>query len=418
MSARDAGMSDSAAAKSSASLPLSALLSQTLVAFTIELDNEFEKRMAESGYPGAILSQIVWLTVVRFLTRAPVSVRDLARKALTSPDRMYSMLGCLERWRFVTLKPAPGGDQTMPMRMHRLAGRILRDGWGSARGIRPDWRVSLTGKGQAASETWEPLGEEIERRWERRLGGACFRDLRQTLENVVNQLDSELPWALIVERSKAVAGAFPPRAPGSRVRLPLPVLLSQLLLTFAIEFDAQAEANLGLSANILRVLSEEPVAEAEIPRRTGASPETSGLGWETKPYVVSARDPAAKRGKTVRLTPRGVKAQRDYFKLVKEIERDWEVRFGKDIVGELRSTLQKLFEKGEEDRARIALGLIPPPGVVRAGREAPGLGRLQVAAAARKRAREMARQNEAFVSDPAGALPHFPLWDINRGFGP
>jgi hypothetical protein len=27
-------------------------------------------------------------------------------------------------------------------------------------------------------------------------------------------------------------------------------------------------------------------------------------------------------------------------------------------------------------------------------------------------------QTETFVCDPAGTLPHYPLWDMNRGFGP
>ena len=40
--------------------PLSALLSQVLVAFTVEFDNEFERQMAEAGYPGARLSLVVW----------------------------------------------------------------------------------------------------------------------------------------------------------------------------------------------------------------------------------------------------------------------------------------------------------------------------------------------------------------------
>lgn len=40
--------------------PLSALLSQVLVACTIELDNEFELRMSEAGAPGARLSLVVW----------------------------------------------------------------------------------------------------------------------------------------------------------------------------------------------------------------------------------------------------------------------------------------------------------------------------------------------------------------------
>jgi hypothetical protein len=32
--------------------------------------------------------------------------------------------------------------------------------------------------------------------------------------------------------------------------------------------------------------------------------------------------------------------------------------------------------------------------------------------------RDLIAQTEAFVRDPARTLPHFPAWDINRGFGP
>ncbi len=38
--------------------------------------------------------------------------------------------------------------------------------------------------------------------------------------------------------------------------------------------------------------------------------------------------------------------------------------------------------------------------------------------AAKQRARELVAQTEDFVRDPAGTLPHYPLWDMNRGFGP
>jgi hypothetical protein len=32
--------------------------------------------------------------------------------------------------------------------------------------------------------------------------------------------------------------------------------------------------------------------------------------------------------------------------------------------------------------------------------------------------RDLVAQTEEFVRDPAGTLPHYPLWDMNRGFGP
>jgi hypothetical protein len=43
---------------------------------------------------------------------------------------------------------------------------------------------------------------------------------------------------------------------------------------------------------------------------------------------------------------------------------------------------------------------------------------VDIGPAARQRKRDLVIQTEAFVRDPAGALPHYPLWDMNRGFGP
>ena len=38
--------------------------------------------------------------------------------------------------------------------------------------------------------------------------------------------------------------------------------------------------------------------------------------------------------------------------------------------------------------------------------------------AARERSRDLVAQTELFIGDPLHRLPHFPLWDMNRGFGP
>jgi hypothetical protein len=32
--------------------------------------------------------------------------------------------------------------------------------------------------------------------------------------------------------------------------------------------------------------------------------------------------------------------------------------------------------------------------------------------------RDRVAQTALFLRDPVGALPHYPLWDMNRGFGP
>ena len=110
--------------------PLSALLSQVLVAFTLELDNEFEKQMRESGYAGAALSVVIWSTLMRFLAGASPSVRNLAAQSLSSGKWLKFELGCLERWSLVTLEADPADDRPVAIRSHRLGGRLLRDGWG------------------------------------------------------------------------------------------------------------------------------------------------------------------------------------------------------------------------------------------------------------------------------------------------
>lgn len=405
--------------KSSDSLverPLSALLSQILVAFTVEFDNQFEHRMREAGYPGALLSLVLWQNVMRFLTGGELSVRELAAKALAPA----TPLACLERWGFITLKAPAGEEKPIPQSLHPRARRMLREGWGSGRGIRSGYLVSLTEKGKKACEIWAPLLPEIEQRWSHRFGGE-LKKLRKALEAVVRQLDLELPLALppLLDRAPAYPPLREPPLPGERAGdNPLPVLLSQLLLQFTIEFDRESAAPLSLCANTLRVLGEAPAPLGDLARLTGASPETSDIGWQAKRYVAIEANPAGKRGKTARLTPLGLSVQETCHRLTQEIERRWETRFGKEEVRLMREGLSKLFVMRKGDALLLAQGMIPAEGTKRAGQAAPALGRRDIGAAARQRMRDLAEQTACFVRDPANALPHYPLWDMNRGFGP
>ena len=176
--------------------PLSALLSQVLVAFTLELDDEFEKQMRESGYAGASLSVVIWSTLMRFLAGASPSVRNLAAQSLSSEKRVKFELGCLERWSFITLEAGTADDRPIAVRPHRLAGRLLRGGWGSGRGIRSDWIVRPTAKGRRAIEIWTPLFDEIENRWLARFGSDDIGTLRLSLEDIAAQLDVDLPHGI------------------------------------------------------------------------------------------------------------------------------------------------------------------------------------------------------------------------------
>jgi hypothetical protein len=137
-----------------------------------------------------------------------------------------------------------------------------------------------------------------------------------------------------------------------------------------------------------------------------------------KPFNVVEPHPDGGRGKYVRLSPLGLRVQHRYRDLVAEIEKSWEAKFGTPQVHRLREALSNLFVRRAGDRLLIADGLVPEDGTVRSGKQAPALGRRDVGAAARQRMGELVAQSEMFHRDPAGTLPHYPLWDMNRGFGP
>jgi DNA-binding MarR family transcriptional regulator len=406
--------------------PLSALLSQVLVAFTLELDDEFEKQMRESGYAGASLSVVIWSTLMRFLAGASpsvrdlsvrdFSVRDLAAQSLSSEKRVKFELGCLERWSFITLEADPATERPIARRPHRVAGRLLRDGWGSGRGIRSGWMVRPTAKGRRAIEIWTPLFDEIESRWLARFGPDDIGALRLSLEDIAAQLDFDLPHGIPGQWEQDVT--YKTRSTRDAVPMPLPTLLSQVLLAFTLEFQRESRVPLWLCANTLRVLSDQPIPESEIPHLTGCSPETSGLGWQIKPFVVVESAPPPRRGKLVRLSPLGLLARKNYYNLTSAVEKRWEAHFGKQKMRRLRESMSDLFVPRVGERLLIAEGFVPPEATVRSGTEAPALGRRDVGPAAKQRMRDRVAQTALFIRDPVGALPHYPLWDMNRGFGP
>lgn len=397
--------------------PISALLSQILVAFTVELDNEFERQMMNAGYPGARLSLIVWLNLIRFVPEEGISVRELVANSLLEQSQIKFMLGCLERWGFVTLALGEESAKKAGPKLSATRGLVVRDGFGSGRGINNDWIVRLTDtRGATARNIWPELPEKIEQRWKNRFGADEIQRQRDSLRHVIDRIDVELPQGFVDVRERTAQ--FPPRHSEKAGEFTLPALLAQVLLVFALEFERESSAPLALCASMLRVLGEIAVRESDIARLTGSSLETSGIGWQVKPYIVVGTDPSAKRGKAIRLSPRGVAAQGVYRQLTAEIEARWRVRFGERQIENLRESLLALLDAEKGDRPLLSEGLIPPPGTVRAGEQIPALGRRDVGAAARQRSRDLVAQTEEFMRDPSGTLPHYPLWDMNRGFGP
>ncbi len=257
--------------RGTADLPLATLLSQTLVAFTIELDNEFEHRMPHrttnhgSSFGPWLASMAMYLNCMKFTGDEGVTVSELERLARTTTN-----LHGMQRWGYVVVEGGPDSKRSQSPNRRPVA--------------RPgrDWIVRPTLRGKMAREVWGPLFGVIEERWQARFGRDEIQRLREALSALLSQMDVELPECLPI-LGYGLFSRGPGRDRGGRVEsdpaLPtaLPVLLAKVLLVFAIEFEGESEISLAIGANVLRVLDEEGVRVRDLPQLSGVSKEAISM---------------------------------------------------------------------------------------------------------------------------------------------
>jgi len=92
-----------------ASLPLPTLLSQVVVAFIIEFDNEFEHRtphrttLDRSGTGTWLTLMVMWWNCMRFAREEGITVGELEDLARTQTN-----WNGMERWGYIVVAPDPG----------------------------------------------------------------------------------------------------------------------------------------------------------------------------------------------------------------------------------------------------------------------------------------------------------------------
>ena len=349
---RSPGKIDSPVGAGSAVLPLSALLSQVLLAFTIEIDNEAEHRMPHwttnqggaAASPDAtwLVSLAMWENCMRFVDEKGVTVRELQRLARTTTN-----LNGMERWGNIVVEPDPADRRPKPPR--------------------GDWLIRATPAGRKAQKIWPPLFRLIEKRWQVRFGKEEIAHLREALCALIRRIDLDLPdcppllgYGLL---RKDPEYARQPSAGNDEDDLssrPASALLSRVLLAFAIEFERESDLSIAISANALRVLDQKGVLVRDLPRISGISKELIkvSLGFlQKRGCIAIVADPAATGRKSVRLTEKGLRAQRSYDQLVGLIEERWRARFGSDSIRDLRNSLEPLVGDGTLQRSPLSRGL-------------------------------------------------------------
>ena len=353
--------------------PLSVLLSRLLLAFTIELDNEFERRMAAAlpDRPFRV-SVVMWSNFLRFVGES-IPVGELPDAAGLPKARVLSTLGGMERWGYVSVAPPPA----------KKPPTTRRDGFGSARGLKPEWILRPTTVGAAAREIWPELFPEIEGRWRTRFGAREVDELRDACLALANRPAHE--YLPVVTGTNGMVSEVAGDPQGSSKPVPLSALLAQALLAYTLEFERDAPLSLPIGENIVRVLGEKAVDVRELPPAAAVSSEAIAMALTslTKRELVEGT-------KDVRLTDAGRAAKRESQAIHARVEQTWPKR--------LRAATQAILDQREGKRCRLALGLEPYPEGWRAA------GRYR-------------SQTNAMLADPLTGLPRHPMV-LHRGGWP
>jgi DNA-binding MarR family transcriptional regulator len=317
-------------------LPLATLLSQSLVALTIELDNEFELRVPHrtqtrgAGGPALrttagermprvwLTSWVMWANYMQYIDGGGVRVgpHDGVMKAL-------------QRWGYVVIARDASDERSNPPRR--------------------DWLARPTDAGRFAQGVWRELGAIVEERWRGRFGDGALGELRGALGALVGRFDVELPdylpvlgygLRIDVERLREIHHSG--RGVGER---PLTALLAQALLALTVRFERRCEVALPISANVLRLAGDDGVRLAELPRLAGVSKEAIAMAagvLETRGYAAIGHDRMDGKSRLLALSAEGRAVRDAYPGLLADVEARFGERFGAERIRDLRGALEQL----------------------------------------------------------------------------
>jgi DNA-binding MarR family transcriptional regulator len=346
-----------------AQLPLPTLLSQTLVAFAIEVDNEAELRLPhrttreddrEAGvHTPWLVSYPLWANVLRYVPPDGITVAELQAKARTR----RLLLGGLRRWGYVRLKGRAGEAVKNPPQDETV--------------------VRLTSHARTGGEVWDAVPASIEGRWRERFGPPAIDALEEALAALADVLDIDPPDFLppvFPTQDGRTENPVPRVGPREPMTGDLSVLLSAVLDAFTIDFEKESKVSLAIAANTLRVLTAEGVRLRDLPRVTGVSKEANSMcaGWlERRGCAEKAPDPNAGRGQILRLTRKGQGAHAKYRRILAETEDTWRSTYGAARIDALRGVLESLVGDGTLASSPLAAALETHPDNWRAAVRSP-----------------------------------------------
>jgi hypothetical protein len=301
--------------------------------------------------------------LVRFSRDYSDSVNDLPSLAVLS--NILRVIGT----RGVYYKELPSLSR-ISQRAARIATQYLeRDGWLTiepANGKAPKV-VRLTASGKRTRDLEQAHHKSMEQQWETRYGKTRVMKLREALRSLVMQFAIELPHyptSYGQGDTSMTGGAYvpsdpgPPRIPAHGAEWPvvlrddrdavsnlaLTALASQALTAFTIDYDEDAESQLGGLHGVVTFL--RLVTNAGMP--LGEASPIAGVNGTGRSRFERHRlvtvEPKKRDGgeRLVVLTALGKRVRDRYPTKVIEVEKQWRSQFGSTIVNNVRASLEAL----------------------------------------------------------------------------
>ena len=281
---------------------------------------------------------------MRFVPDDGISVREFQRLAALTNKEMKSWLTRLSQWWGYVVIDKNGAQDPF------------------------NWLIRPTSGGQKALQVWRPLTAIIEKRWQERFGKDSIGELWESMHSLVSQFNPELPDCLpILGYEMLSAGPDPQQrdkgTSASAGERTLPALLSKVLLAFAIQYERESRLSLAISANVLRLATEEGIRVRDLPRLSGVSKEAIAMAvkrLEERGLGIVQAEAQGNRVKALFLTARGQQARDTYYQVVREIEERWKASFGQPVV-RLRQSLERLARESSAGQSPLFGGLEPYP---------------------------------------------------------
>lgn len=312
---------------------LPALLSHALVAFTREYGD------AALGVP----SLPVWANVLRAVGEGGTEA-EVRERAIISRRVLRVILRELTEMDWLTVEnPTPGkrGKARSPKRIH------------------------LTPQGLAMEQAGRERIEAVEARWRQGFGNEQVEGLRNALAGIAAGQDLELPHYIVgygIADASLTGGSYlpaepgPPRKPARGEEWPvvprdaneppsltLPALLSWALTAFTLDYEAHELGSLPWASVFLRHMPDEGMSLGEA-RKLCDVVGNGRSGPERHLCVVVTPGKPRDLSRRVYPTPKSKHVRDAWPWLVREVEREWQERFG-SAVDELRHVLEAMDTK-------------------------------------------------------------------------